>query len=744
MASPVETKLDKLKTFRDISALSMHQLNKECKANSVKTQFSKTAKINLLCLALGISTCGQDKPYSFNPRMDNHGLTSTQLQEYSRLTPAYLARTGSWTKELQCLPPVDDSTVKSYLLNSKVFDKDQHTKYKLQRPFQMKDFVHSIKINLDPSETFIAIEAQCNSSQSGATENVKALYIILDKITGQPYGAYCTCTVGLYQSCAHVGATLFQLADLVSMGFTQLPDDPTCTEKLCAWTDPKSAKVEPQLYNDIKFTKTERNVRRTADNFGPKVATVNEDARVKGVSVLRQGLLNATQHMNQHVAATSVLTPANFGGIVRPPATPVLPVHITTDSPLLVPARFEATHSQPAPLATQPISKHMNVSDYIKSCKTDEKERREVEAMTRGQNQNLKWYAMRSGTLTTTKFYRVSKLMQGGKASPSRLVSDCMGDKYKNLTKPPQTNIKSLKWGITHESAARTAYFNMEKTKHKNLTIKETGLIMHPTKSYLRASPDGIVLCKCCPPRILEIKCPYSAANEKIRGNPKIKYIEQVDNTLVLKGSDSGYVEQVQGCMAITNVYKCDFVIYTVKDIVVIRVDFDQVFWRRLEQHLDSFFEQYVVPELFRRQGHPDAIYSLDDSSEADIEEDVNANITKPETQPASDDETSQKRKLDEKHCSESKTRKTQVSDDLPKHSDQTDDTVTYCVGPCKQALAEAEDILDDNSNASVGCECPCECEAWSCWTCAGYNEDMADNDILWYCAKCLKDCGKG
>eukprot|EP00058_Branchiostoma_floridae_P027027 XP_002612518.1 hypothetical protein BRAFLDRAFT_75360 [Branchiostoma floridae] len=31
----------------------------------------------------------------------------------------------------------------------------------------------------------------------------------------------------LYQSCADVGATLFQLADLVSMGFTQLPGDPS-------------------------------------------------------------------------------------------------------------------------------------------------------------------------------------------------------------------------------------------------------------------------------------------------------------------------------------------------------------------------------------------------------------------------------------------------------------------------------------------------------------------------------------
>ncbi|XP_078660783.1 uncharacterized protein LOC144905166 [Branchiostoma floridae x Branchiostoma belcheri] len=619
----MERTTNKLKTYTDISGLSIQRLNKECRAHNVNTKLSKSAKVNLLCLALDISTSGKNKPYDFVPRLDNHGLSCNQLREYSTLTPAYLTKLDAWSKDLQHVPPIDDAMVKQYLLNSRVFNKEQEVKYKVQRPFKMKDFVHSIKINVNPSDTFIAVQAQCNSSQSGASERVKALYIILDKITGQPYGAYCTCAVGLYQSCAHVGATLFQLADLVSMGYTQLPDDPTCTEKLCAWTDPKAAAVQPKLYTEIEFRKKPQKVRRTSDTYGEKVARVDECDRVEGAAVLCQKLFNATQHMKQHVVATSVLTSGS--SVLRSPAVKVLPTRVGPDSHLLVPANFETAVSQPTPLAYAPISENMTTSDFVNSCKTDQKERRDVEMMTRGQNQNAKWYAMRSGSLTTTKFHRIDRLMTGGKASPSRLVSDCMGDKYKNLTKPPPLpNAKSIKWGVANESLARNAYFNKEKTKHSNLVIKETGLIVHNTKSYLRASPDGVVLCDCCPPRILEIKCPYSAAHEAIRGNTKIKYIEEVGNTLALKGGNHGYLEQVQGCMAITNVSKCDFVVYTVKDIEVIHVDFDPIFWANLEQHLDNFFLSHLVPELFRRQNHPNATYIVDKSdTDSDMEVDT-------------------------------------------------------------------------------------------------------------------------
>ena len=187
--------MSRLSSYSDVASLSAVDLKKQCKTHNVNTSFSKSARVNLLCLTLGLSTCG-GKEYSFLPRSTRHSLSNKQLAEYARLTPAYLHSLTGWTKELQHLPPLDDGVVKKYLLDTNLLTKQQEVKYKIQRPFQMKEFVHSIRIHCQPSETFIAIEAQCNSSQSAATENVKALYIIIDKITAEPYGAYCTCTVG--------------------------------------------------------------------------------------------------------------------------------------------------------------------------------------------------------------------------------------------------------------------------------------------------------------------------------------------------------------------------------------------------------------------------------------------------------------------------------------------------------------------------------------------------------------------
>ena len=49
------------------------------------------------------------------------------------------------------------------------------------------------------------------------------LYVILDRITGEPVWVFCLCTVGHSQTCGHVGSALLQLAELVASGFNEAP-----------------------------------------------------------------------------------------------------------------------------------------------------------------------------------------------------------------------------------------------------------------------------------------------------------------------------------------------------------------------------------------------------------------------------------------------------------------------------------------------------------------------------------------
>lgn len=67
-----------------------------------------------------------------------------------------------------------------------------------------------------------------------------------------------------------------------------------------------------------------------------------------------------------------------------------------------------------------------------------------------------------------------------------------------------------------------------------------------------------------------------------------------------------------------------------------------------------------------------------------------------------------------------------------------------YTCGQCKKILPEdGGSILEDNSNASVGCDCQnCGgCNAWFCWPCARYTEEWVEENIDWFCPMCTRDC---
>ena len=44
---------------------------------------------------------------------------------------------------------------------------------------------------------FISVKASCIPFQSGDEAKIKHLHVILHKQIGEPYGGFCTCTVGL-------------------------------------------------------------------------------------------------------------------------------------------------------------------------------------------------------------------------------------------------------------------------------------------------------------------------------------------------------------------------------------------------------------------------------------------------------------------------------------------------------------------------------------------------------------------
>jgi len=150
---------------------------------------------------------------------------------------------------------------------------------------------------------------------------------------------------------------------------------------------------------------------------------------------------------------------------------------------------------------------------------------------------------------------------------------------------------KATEYGKAHENLARKKYEEVLGVK-----VKPTGLSLLQDHHYIAASADGIVY-----PCLIEIKCPYTGADKTIQELVDSGYSHIYRNETgpwQLKKT-SHYYFQVQGGMAIKNCSMCHFVVWTMRDMVVITVDFDAQFWNNvLLPSLKRYFLNVVKPRL--------------------------------------------------------------------------------------------------------------------------------------------------
>ena len=118
------------------------------------------------------------------------------MRELEVISPQVLYGLEGWEKNLCGLPDIDDGMVKRYLFKHCTVDESSLRTYKLTRPYQLKSSVHSLQFNEMKSLSACVIRALCDPSQSTDKDDVKMVHVILDKSSGEPYGGYCTCTVG--------------------------------------------------------------------------------------------------------------------------------------------------------------------------------------------------------------------------------------------------------------------------------------------------------------------------------------------------------------------------------------------------------------------------------------------------------------------------------------------------------------------------------------------------------------------
>ena len=103
----------------------------------------------------------------------------------------------------------------------------------------------------------------------------------------------------------------------------------------------------------------------------------------------------------------------------------------------------------------------------------------------------------------------------------------------------------------------------------------------------LGASPDRVVDDKL----LVEVKCPYVARNREI-SSTTVPYLKGDTDGIVLD-ENHAYYYQIQGQLYCAEREYCDLVIYTFKDIKVIRVARDNTFIGCMIEKLTEFYNNY-------------------------------------------------------------------------------------------------------------------------------------------------------
>ena len=196
-----------LETWKQVKGLPAKTLNDLCEQKRIKTKnYSKLAKVHLLCTSLGISTVGLDEEEDLNhlntrdisPHWDalKRDLTSDELNKLKFMNILHLHRIDDWSTDLTLMPPIKDDHVTQFLLKRKTIELKNDTAYKTSKPHKMMKFVHSLSIHDYKDTPFVCIQSQNNSSMKTKQEDVKLCYVILDRNRGYPYIGVCVCTAG--------------------------------------------------------------------------------------------------------------------------------------------------------------------------------------------------------------------------------------------------------------------------------------------------------------------------------------------------------------------------------------------------------------------------------------------------------------------------------------------------------------------------------------------------------------------
>lgn len=221
--------------------------------------------------------------------------------------------------------------------------------------------------------------------------------------------------------------------------------------------------------------------------------------------------------------------------------------------------------------------------------------------LTRNQHETELWHTARHGRITASTCHDVKTRMATLQRDPTQSADNLV----RRLLYPKPINTPAMMIGRNWEGKALHRYGTMMEEQHEGFLLSKSGFFVSQD-IHLGASPDGLVSCKCHQPGLVEIKCAVKHWNKDPKSREVMEalpYLVKSEKSYVMN-TNHKYYSQVQFQMGVTGRKWCDFVVFTalcVMDDVppfVLRVDFDEVAFKRVATACTEFWFQHMIPEM--------------------------------------------------------------------------------------------------------------------------------------------------
>lgn len=525
-------------------------------------------------------------------------LKKLQLNSGTQLPDPYSLR-EKWSDDIRNLPPVTSRDVTEYLLDTpSEFTKENLRAYKSLEAYDyfacghVQDVLYN-KINDKEDFCFIKADVLPSQRQSKGTQMYK-VWVCLNKKQGWIFTANCTCMAGLGSACSHAAALMFKLEAAVNL---QLHEGTAPTSELCQWKQCKKS-VTPSPLTEINFKKPKKGdlpLPEEVPSDAPKNYSCSDPT--VGANALSKNRLKELYRINKSAAVFTSLSKDIF--------LDVNDEHSAGSETESDDAQESTYMPQPFTSLFDPSSVNMDEKQLLEHSKqryeiysrtyTNEAYQK-LEEITRRQSECKSWRFHRAGRITASVCYQ---------AVNTNLTQPCKSVLHTIMQYSEVVDTNATRYGKRMEKEAITMYLENQKYMHKNLQVKNCGLLVTEKYPFLGASPDGIVTCDCHADRILEVKCPY-----KYREGLFVHAWEN-DKTFILNKNGSvkakhQYYYQVQLQMLLSNLDTAHLWIYSPwihgSTSIVKSIQRDDTLLASVVQNLSCLFFSSILPEIVSRK----------------------------------------------------------------------------------------------------------------------------------------------